>query len=291
MLSISLNRDEVAHLLTAVGVFAQSFKKVTKDGVVIHYEVNNDVVKGRNESNEEIMKLLEDEAVPVCSVKGKNENNIRDEDVAPFTEKVPEMVEKITQLDKFKKSKRILVVTEGENFNDKAPYTLAIEMLLSAANWAGKKVYLLMCKDETLKVSVNFYDSWVDRLAIKAKEAGVGESRFWFGLVKPKPDPDAAEKNFAGKATYTYGMSDVVANLGSEKYQFKPDGETPTQGYLELGMLRNASDVWSAIPPEAPDGTYTIFEKKGHANKKRKEPEPDPEPEPEPEPAADKKDD
>lgn len=287
MLSISLSRNEVARLLFATGVFAQSFKKVTKDddpNLVTHYEVDNDVVKGRNESNEEIMELLENEAVPVCSVKGKNENNIRDEDVALFTKEVPEIVENITRLEIFKKSKTIVVITEGENFHEKAPYTLVIKKLLSAANWSDKKVYLLMCKDETSKVSVNFYNSWVDRLAIKAKEAGVGESRFWFGLVKPKPDPDAAEKKFAGKATYTYGMSDVVANLGSARYQFKPDGETQTQGYLELDMLRKASDVWSATPPE--DGTYTIFEKKkGHADKKRKSPEP------EPEPAADKKDD
>ncbi len=62
-----------------------------------------------------------------------------------------------------------------------------------------------------------------------------------------------------GKAAFTYGMADVVVNLGSDLYKFKPDGTTKTQGYLELEDLRASPSQWDVLVEE---NAYTVFERR-----------------------------
>lgn len=254
--NVSLSRGEVMHLLAGTGVFAQCFTSVTKDdGTLAAYAVANLTID--HDGKELLTKLLCDESVPKFSIKGKNENNMKPEHVGRLKDKVHGIHHEVNELDVVKKSDTMVVLTEGENFHENAPYTLLIEKLLHTE---GKEVYVLMCKDppNNNMVSVNFYNSWSDRLKqlddARVAEDGASVPRYYFGYTKPQ-----------SKVAYTYGMSDVIVNLGSSLYEFKPDGNTMTQGYLELNLLREAGEVWKQVggdqTEEDKEGTYSIFQR------------------------------
>ena len=252
--NVSLSRTEVAHLLTDTCIFAQCFKKVTKENGDDAYTIN---FPTETDDQNTLKRLLnDDEHVTVLTIKGKNEHNMKPDDIPLLTKKVDEVYDAIVQLDAIKKrennkNEAILILTEGENFHEHAPYTHLIAKLLASDKY---NVYLLMCKDPPSDgmVSVNFYNSWDTILKPLRQIDDKSTPLHYFGLTKMQ-----------SKSAYTYGMANLVVNLGSSMYQFKPDGVTKTQGYLELEQLRSTPFIWKIVCSDGSgidEGSYTIFE-------------------------------
>ena len=253
--NVSLTHTEVGHLLTNTCIFGNCFKRVTKENGDDAYTIN---FSTEDKDQHTLRRLLNDqEHVTRLTVKGKNEHNMKPEDVQLLTKKVDEVYDAIAQLDVIKKTENnkdeaILILTEGEPFHKDAPYTHLIAKLLAADKY---NVYILMCKDPSSDgmVSVNFYNSW-DNILKPLRQVDVENTPLhYFGVTKTQ-----------SKSAYTYGMSDVVVNLGSSMYQFKPDGVTKTQGYLELEQLRSTPFTWKIVGGDGlgiDEGSYTIFER------------------------------
>lgn len=235
--TVTTTKGRARLLLSHSSEFSTSFFKTTKANGDPAYSI---VTEDANNSPT-VLRLLNDEGIATITIKGKNENNICPGDVPLLTSKVDEIFTAVTALTSVTTRKSILILTEGENFHPNAPYTLLIRKFLESPDHT---VYALMCKDPPSGglVSVTFHDSW-DLNSLRTMDES---PHHFFGVTE-------------GKAAFTYGMSDVVVNLGSDLYKFKPDGTTKTQGYLELEALRASSSQWDVLVEE---DAYTVFERR-----------------------------
>lgn len=249
--NVTMTRDEAFNLLVKTAAFSGAFQEVTKDDGKTAFKIS----EGEGHEFPQLIKRLREdrENVTVITIKGKNEHNLSPEDCETLVSKVDTVYTKLTALDSIKQctrgSNKILVVlTEGENFHEKAPYTHIIKRFIESPEYT---VYAMMCKDPPADgmVSANFHASWAKLLEASA-EAYTTEAIpvHHFGLTLPN-----------SKSPFTYGVSDVVVNLGSSMYKFKPDGVTMTQGYTELAQLLKSPSNWK---PYASDDThFHIFER------------------------------